>query len=227
MFNMLPITGDSLPIGTFVLTYDDGPGPNTQPIAEYLSSMGIAATFFVVGEFAERQPRVLTRLRALGHRLGNHTWTHDRAGLPGQLARGGAVADEVRRTAALLDAGDEPIAFRAPYGSWDSAVATALNADPDLADAHTGPFHWDVDRTDWAAWRDDVDPSVAATCYRVHANTVKRGIILLHDYTADYPDIAAKNRTYELTLALVPMLKADGFTFASLDTVIATLPPVA
>src|SRR5438093_907062 len=100
MFNMLPITGDSLPIGTFVLTYDDGPGPNTQPIAEYLSSMGIAATFFVVGEFAERQPRVLTRLRALGHRLGNHTWTHDRAGLPGQLARGGAVADEVRRTAA-------------------------------------------------------------------------------------------------------------------------------
>jgi len=69
MFNMLPITGDSLPIGTFVLTYDDGPGPNTQPIAEYLSSMGIAATFFVVGEFAERQPRVLTRLRALGHRL--------------------------------------------------------------------------------------------------------------------------------------------------------------
>src|SRR5207302_2128521 len=140
MFNMLPITGDSLPIGTFVLTYDDGPGPNTQPIAEYLSSMGIAATFFVVGEFAERQPRVLTRLRALGHRLGNHTWTHDRAGLPGQLARGGAVADEVRRTAALLDAGDEPIAFRAPYGSWDSAVATALNADPDLADAHTGPL---------------------------------------------------------------------------------------
>jgi len=73
MFNMLPITGDRLPIGTFVLTYDDGPGPNTQPIAEYLSSMGIAATFFVVGEFAERQPRVLTRLRALGHRLGNHT----------------------------------------------------------------------------------------------------------------------------------------------------------
>jgi len=56
---------------------------------------------------------------------------------------------------------------------------------------------------------------------------VTRGIILLHDYTADYPDIAAKNRTYELTLALVPMLKADGFTFASLDTVIAALPPVA
>src|SRR2546421_7046518 len=179
MFNMLPITGDSLPIGTFVLTYDDGPGPNTQPIAEYLSSMGIAATFFVVGEFAERQPRVLTRLRALGHRLGNHTWTHDRAGLPGQLARGGAVADEVRRTAALLDAGDEPIAFRAPYGSWDSAVATALNADPDLADAHTGPFHWDVDRTDWAAWRGERDPSGPAACCSHHAKPVRGGLHLV------------------------------------------------
>jgi len=43
--------------------------------------MGIEATFFVVGEFAEKQPD-LARARALGHRLGNHTWTHDTGGRP-------------------------------------------------------------------------------------------------------------------------------------------------
>jgi peptidoglycan/xylan/chitin deacetylase (PgdA/CDA1 family) len=224
MFDTTPITGDRLPDHTLVLTYDDGPGPNTLPIAEYLSSQAIAATFFVVGQQAQHQPQVLSRVRALGHRLGNHTWTHDLAGLPGQLARGGDVVDEMRRTAALLDESDAPIVFRAPYGAWDSSVAAAMNADRQLAARHIGPFHWDIDRADWAAWRDNVEPNVAAVRYRVHASTVKRGIILLHDFTADYPDIAAKNRTYELTRALVPMLLADGFSFAPLDRVIATLP---
>ena len=89
MFATEPITGAALPDGSLVLTYDDGPGPNTLPVAEYLSGMGIEATFFIVGEFAEKRPDVLARVRALGHRLGNHTWTHDTSGLTGQLERGG------------------------------------------------------------------------------------------------------------------------------------------
>ncbi len=217
MFNAVPITGAGLPDRTLVLTYDDGPGPNTVPIAEYLSSMGIAATFFVVGSQVERWPDVLARVRELGHRLGNHTWTHDVAGLTGQLTRGDDIVAEVKRTASLLDPTAGPIAFRAPYGLWNSAVTAALNADAELAEGHVGHVHWDIDRTDWAAWRDGVDPTVVATCYRVHANTVKKGIVLLHDYTADYAVIAAANRTTELTRALVPTLIADGFRFAPLD----------
>ena len=41
MFKTEPITGAELPDGALVLTYDDGPGPNTLPVAEYLSGMGI------------------------------------------------------------------------------------------------------------------------------------------------------------------------------------------
>jgi hypothetical protein len=41
----------------------------------------------------------------------------------------------------------------------------------------------------------------------------------MHDYTADYPVIAAANRSAELARALVPMLIADGFRFVPLAAV--------
>jgi len=214
-----PITGANLPDRTLVLTYDDGPGPNTLPVAQYLSGMGIAATFFMVGERAERQLEILAQVRALGHRLGNHTWSHPH--LIDEVKSGRDVADGVRRTAAVLGAIPRPIAFRAPWGEWNLEVANALAP---IADEHVGHIHWRIDCTDWAAWRDGVDPTVVATWYRVHARTMKKGIVLLHDYTADDPVIAAANRSAELTRALVPMLIADGFTFAPLDAVIAALP---
>jgi peptidoglycan/xylan/chitin deacetylase (PgdA/CDA1 family) len=139
-----PITGADLPDGSLVLTYDDGPGPNALPVAEYLSGMSIEATFFVVGESAEKLPDVPARVRPLGHRLGNHTWTHNRAGLTGQLEQGGDIVDELKRTTALLG-GAAPTAFRAQYGLWSPAVATVLKAEPALNAGHAGHIHWTID----------------------------------------------------------------------------------
>ncbi len=218
MFSTDPITGADLPDGQLVLTYDDGPGPNTLSVAEYLSDMGIEATFFVVGESFEKLPDVPGRVRALGHRLGNHTWTHEVGGLTAQLARGGDIVDELMRTAALLS-GEQTLAFRPPYGFWDQQVAATLNADDILGPGHVGPFNWTIDCKDWAGWRDGEDPGVVAARFRVEAHRTKKGIVLLHDYTADFPDIAARNRSAELTRALVPMLIADGFRFVPLGAV--------
>ena len=219
MFSLEPITGAELPEGTLVLTYDDGPGPNTLAVAEYLSGIGIEATFFVVGESIKKLPHVPSRVRALGHRLGNHTWTHEVGGLTEQLRRGGDIVDELTRTAELLDRDREPLAFRPPWGNWDSQVAATLNADATLSGGHVGPFNWTIDCKDWAGWRDGIDPTVVASQYRAEAGSLKKGIVLMHDYTADIPDIAAKNRSAELTRALVPMLIADGFRFVPLGAV--------
>ena len=217
MFASEPITGADLPDGTLVLTYDDGPGPNTLAVAEYLAEQGIEATFFVVGESAERLPDVPGRVRALGHRLANHTWTHEVGGLTAQLQRGGDIVNELTRTAELLRGGTEPLAFRPPWGNWDARVAATLNADAPLSASHVGPFNWTIDCKDWAAWRDGEDPRDCATRYRAHAAVTRKGIVLMHDYTADIPFIAERNRSAELTRALVPMLIADGFRFVPLS----------
>ena len=215
MFSAPWITGADLPDGTLVLTYDDGPGPNTLPIAEYLHAQGIAATFFVIGIQAYQQPAVLIRVRGLGHRLGNHTWTHPI--LPTRLTEGADIIDEVRRTAGLLGRG--PIAFRPPYAEWTLDVAAALNADAALRDAHVGPVGWTVEGRDWEAWRDGHSPREVAMRYLAEIRAKRQGIVLLHDSSADGPAAVVKNRTYDLTRLLVPALRADGFTFGSLDAI--------
>ena len=236
MFSTEPITGADLPDGTLVLTYDDGPGPNTLAVAGYLSEMGIEATFFVVGASIRRLPLVPGQVRALGHRLGNHTWTHYYGGLTAQLEAGGDIVDEMSRTAALLeDLGvATPLAFRPPYGAWkeNPQVAVTLNADAALSDRHVGPFNWQFPMSkefvDWRAWRDGVDPTTVANWYRAQANDMKKGIVLLHDYTAEahtmpeFRSMAEGNRCTELTRALVPMLLADGFRFVPLGATSAT-----
>ena len=228
MFVTEPITGAGLPDGHLVLTYDDGPGPNTLAVAEYLAEMGIEATFFVVGESIERLPAVPTQVRALGHKLGNHTWTHYYGGLTAQLEAGFDIVDEVHRTATRLDeiGGTELLTFRPPYGAWNHDVADTLNADPTLHARHVGPFNWAIHHPDWAAWRDGVDPATVAGCFRADAHAKRKGIVLLHDYTAEvhrrpepeFLRMAEGNRCAELTRALVPMLIADGFRFVPLSS---------
>jgi len=231
MFATEPITGAELPDGHIVLTYDDGPGPNTIYIAQYLAEVNIEATFFLVGNSIEKMPDVPAQVRALGHRLGNHTWTHFYNGLPAQLESGGDIVDEMMRTAALLS-GEQALAFRPPYGAWNEQVAAVLNADDILAPAHVGPFNWNIHCTDWKSWLEGEDPVDVASCFRADAQKQGKGIVLLHDYTAeahnrperDFQLMAERNRADELTRALVPMLLADGFRFVPLATALKSPP---
>lgn len=55
------------------LTVDDGPHPATTPaLLDVLAEAGARATFFLIGEHAERHPGLVRRIAAEGHELGNH-----------------------------------------------------------------------------------------------------------------------------------------------------------
>src|SRR5947207_12269856 len=58
------------------LTFDDGPGPDTEPILDALGERGVRATFFMVGQHVERYPETARRVIALGHDIGNHSYSH-------------------------------------------------------------------------------------------------------------------------------------------------------
>jgi len=55
--------------------------------------------------------------------------------------------------------------------------------------------------------------------YLYNINKVGRGIIVMHDDTADRDDIKQKNKTFELTKILIPILKSQGFRFIRLDEI--------
>ena len=59
------------------LTFDDGPIPEVTPwVLDILARYGIKATFFMVGDNVRKHPDVFERVKAEGHRLGNHTFHH-------------------------------------------------------------------------------------------------------------------------------------------------------
>lgn len=233
MFFEFEIVGDRLPRGVFCLTFDDGPGrtegvdgpgPRTAELGARLRSLGAPATFFAVGAFASKSPDILSGLKRDGHLVANHT--RDHPSLPAFVDRGGDVVGQLWETdEAIRDHVDgDATFFRPPYGDWRlkgqarSNVAEALNQSP-MAGRCVGPIGWDVDAGDVGFWRDDRPVEECAKAYLEVAERVGRGIILMHDNTADIPEIRARNRALELVRAVVPELLRRGCRFIRLDEV--------
>lgn len=58
------------------LTLDDGPNAQTAAVLELLDRFEAKATFFVIGNRAQKFPEAIERIRAAGHTIGNHTCSH-------------------------------------------------------------------------------------------------------------------------------------------------------
>ncbi len=76
-----PKPGDFLTQGPtkekkIALTFDDGPGPNTEKFLDLLDRYQVKATFFVLGEQSRLRPSMLKKISAQGHEIANHTMTH-------------------------------------------------------------------------------------------------------------------------------------------------------
>lgn len=240
MFFHVDIKGDQLPAGTLCLTYDDGPGettgadrgagPRTLELGEYLFNEGISASFFIIGDHAQRHPGVMSQLARLKHTIGNHTFTH--SGLVPLAVSGGKVVEEISRTSALIRSEvSQPIMFfRAPFGNWRETVG----ADPvrdkpisivaDLLNRHNacrslvGPINWDISGHDYDYWRKGLSAPECAAEYLESIERIGSGIVLLHDSSEDHL-IRAGNRTCELTKLIVPVLKRRGYKFIGLDAI--------
>jgi len=96
------------------LTVDDGPHPRTTPaLLDALAATGARATFFLIGERAERLAWAAPRIAAAGHELGNHLWRDE----PSVLLPAAAFATGLHRTHDLLAAHGAVRWFR-PGSGW-------------------------------------------------------------------------------------------------------------
>lgn len=102
------------------LTFDDGPDPeNTPVILDILKSQGIKATFFVVGNQAEKYPDILRRIYQDGHAIGNHSYNHVYREL---YQSSNTYVSQLRQTDEIVKKviGVRPRISRAPGGSAGS-----------------------------------------------------------------------------------------------------------
>jgi peptidoglycan/xylan/chitin deacetylase (PgdA/CDA1 family) len=148
------------------LTFDDGPHPEGTPaVLEALG--GVKATFFLVGEQAERYPELVARIRAEGHAVGVHCHRHRNL----LRVRPDAVREDFERAADAI--GGEPTVYRPPYGILN---ATAL------AEARRRGWNvllWSLDGRDW---RRSATPDSVAT--RIVGSMREGDVVLLHDSDA-------------------------------------------
>jgi peptidoglycan-N-acetylglucosamine deacetylase len=183
------------------LTFDDGPSEWTGPILELLAAHGARATFFVVGSAVAGREATLQRVRAEGHELGSHTFSH----LHPSALDDAQLREEIRRGAGA--AGPEARLVRPPYGE------DAERFDRLAAEVGLGPtVLWSVDPRDWEA----TDGEVIAE--RVVAEATHGAIVDLHDGRRPQPaTVAAVER-------MLPALGERGFTLVTVSELLAAEP---
>lgn len=181
---------------TVALTFDDGPSPVWTPkVLALLDQYDVKATFCIVGEQAREYPSLVRRIAAKGHRLCDHTDTHDE-----KLAR--LPAADVRREIgsardAILAAvpGAEIPWFRAPGGGWSTTIKQTA------ASYGMKPLDWSVDSRDWE--RGGVD-NILAT---IKSELRPGGVILMHDAGGD------RSQSVAVLARLLPWLVNQGYSF--------------
>jgi peptidoglycan/xylan/chitin deacetylase (PgdA/CDA1 family) len=113
------------PDGVLALTFDDGPDPDVTPaVLDLLAQADARATFFCVGRRAEAHPDIVAAIRAGGHGVENHTYSHPN-GFAFRGPRGLRREIDRAQHAIARSGGGRPMFFRAPAGiqnPWLSIV---------------------------------------------------------------------------------------------------------
>lgn len=174
------------------LTFDDGPRQGTTDrLLDGLRERGACATFFLVGEQAQANLELARRMKAEGHQVGNHTWSHVRL----EGASSAEIAEEVGKSEAFLKnlLGEGEYWLRPPYGLITPGTEQQI----------TVPMvKWSVDPRDWES-RD-----TAKVVQAVLKDAKPNSIILLHDI---YPT------SVDAALQIVDTLQAEGYWFVTVE----------
>lgn len=184
--------GLGCPVGTFVLTFDDGPRPiSTERLLGYLAGYSdrvnpkYPATFFVLLKNVRQFPDTVKKEQAAGFGVHDHSLTHPDLHAVSHDQRVIEVVNTIPELTRFL--GHDYEFFRCPYGS---CVAPAVpEVRQMIADAHLIHAHWSIDSLDW---KNIGQPDRTYELILGQMKAVKRGTILMHDIHDSSVDAAKK-----------------------------------
>lgn len=111
---------------TICITFDDGPDPaHTVQILNILKEFNAKAVFFVIGHKIHGNEHILNQIRAEGHLIGNHSYSHSNL-FP--MKSTGQIVEELNQTSALIHktTGLFPQTFRPPFGVTNPHIGRAI-----------------------------------------------------------------------------------------------------
>jgi len=178
-----------------VLTFDDGPWlVNTPSVLKTLADECTTGIFFPIGKHATYYPEILKQVRAAGHTIGSHTWSH--ATLTNKKLSEDQRKEEIEKgfSAVKWALGGVPPApfFRFPALQHPPEMVTYLGT------RNIAMFSCDLDSFDFKAR--NAQAVIDVTMKKL--DKLGKGIILMHDF---------HKHTAEALPALLRKLKAGGY----------------
>ena len=174
------------------LTFDDGPTEElTHWILKTLDEFGVKATFFCIGNNAEKYPEIVDEIRQNGHSVGIHGYEHRR----GLYKEGDAYFSDIEKSKNIIKSN----LFRPPHGNITPSQAKKLK------NLGYNVVLWDVITRDY-------NPSLSEEKVLDIAKKYTRNgsIVVFHDSRK-----AFKNMKYAFPKAVKYWLD-NGYTFETL-----------
>lgn len=177
------------------LTFDDGPGKDTQEILDILKEKDVHATFFNLGLNAQNYPDLAKRVVNEGHEMASHTNQH--MNLPKQDTE--TLRNEITSAQERIGAasGVSPQMIRAPYGAF------TLKDWQRAGDLISCNVLWNIDTLDWKR------PGAATITQTILSEAYNGAIILMHDGGGD------RSQDVEALPGIIDGLKEQGYTFVT------------
>ncbi len=178
------------------ITFDCAWGASDIPtILEILKKEDIKASFFMVGQWAEKFPDAVKLIANDGHDIANHGYSHLRMSTISKEK----CKSEIELCNQKLEeiSGVKVKLFRPPYGDYNNNVIDTCN------ELSCYPIQWNVDSLDWKK-----EMSKQAILDRILKRTKPGAIILFHNDT---------QHTVELLPQIISELKSKGFVFAKVS----------
>ena len=179
------------------LTFDDGPGPDTEAVLDILEQFGASATFFFIGEKVRAYQDISglrERLKAGGHKVGNHSWSHPNLLTLDSEPTKAEIQDAQQQLSEAFPEVLLPI-FRPPYGYRTESLFTHLQS------AELSLVGWSVNSLDF------LSGTSKTVVKRVLQRTAPGSILLFHDGPK------RRTRTLRSLPTILSSLKAQGYAF--------------
>ena len=176
-----------------VLTFDDGPSKYTTELLDFLESTNTPATFFLLGEQAEKYPDIVLQ-ESLNNLVCIHSYTHK---FFTKISKE-EVLEQVNKTSNIIQdiTSTTPKYIRVPYGILDDNVKETLK------EVNLENVLWTVDSLDWKFKNKE------QVVEYIKQNTTGNDIILMHDILQSSVDAAKEIITY---------YNEQGYEFVTID----------
>lgn len=185
------------------ISFDDGPAPaHTAEILEILRSNKVPATFFCIGKNIAGNEALLQQIKADGHIIGNHSYSHhfwfDMFSTKKMMADTKQMSEAVNRTIGL-----QPLLFRPPYGVTTPNMRKVMDKTGYTA------IGWNIRSLDTVIKEEE------KLLEKITSKLRPGAIVLLHD-------------TSTATLAILPRFiaaaRSKGYVFVSIDKLLNVQP---